>query len=204
MVDVIACGVKKLFPGSIIIDLWRMFHCSSHKITQPEVSQSSPYQLLVASIHYEVLVYFRLVSVTNCILLPLSPAGPPLTFTHSYLAVTHSMLLPGAVAQVETQHLRRESTAGVDNSFRLLLREGACSRIVSMMTCSTSSLKKFDTHQSYQTGIIDEIPTSICEKLRKPTAGAQGKNVILVVGDGMGWGTFLFFRNCKHFIILGD
>ena len=42
-----------------------------------------------------------------------------------------------------------------------------------------------------QTGIIDEIPTSICEPLRKPVAGAQGKNVILVVGDGMGWGKFL-------------
>jgi|GWRWMinimDraft_13_1066021.scaffolds.fasta_scaffold64541_2 alkaline phosphatase len=36
-------------------------------------------------------------------------------------------------------------------------------------------------------GIISEIPTSLCEKMRKPE-GAQGKNVILVVGDGMGWG----------------
>ena len=38
------------------------------------------------------------------------------------------------------------------------------------------------------TGIIDAIPTSICESLRKPAAAPQGKNVILVVGDGMGWG----------------
>ena len=51
-----------------------------------------------------------------------------------------------------------------------------------------SQKELFATH----TGIIDEIPTSICEKLRKPTAGAQGKNVILVIGDGMGWGRFAF------------
>ena len=42
-----------------------------------------------------------------------------------------------------------------------------------------------------QTGIIDAIPTSICEKLRTPV-GTKGKNVILVVGDGMGWGTSCF------------
>ena len=41
---------------------------------------------------------------------------------------------------------------GVDNSFRLLQREG----------------------------IIEEIPTSLCGR-------EGGKNVILVIGDGMGW-----------------
>eukprot|EP00956_Cyclotella_meneghiniana_P019253 scaffold32871_cov31-Cyclotella_meneghiniana.AAC.2 len=52
--------------------------------------------------------------------------------------------------------------AGMDNSMRLLKREG----------------------------IISEIPTSLCEKNRPVPDGEtpkQGKNVILVVGDGMGW-----------------
>lgn len=49
--------------------------------------------------------------------------------------------------------------AGVDNSVRLLKREG----------------------------IIDAIPNSLCENLRGVTNPPRGKNVILVIGDGMGW-----------------
>lgn len=49
--------------------------------------------------------------------------------------------------------------AGVDNSVRLLKREG----------------------------LIDAIPNSLCENLRSGTNSPRGKNVILVIGDGMGW-----------------
>lgn len=43
-----------------------------------------------------------------------------------------------------------------------------------------------------QTGIIDIVPSSLCEDLRstgedEEAPPKKGKNVILVVGDGMGW-----------------
>ncbi len=54
--------------------------------------------------------------------------------------------------------------AGIDNSFRLLKREG----------------------------VIDSIPNSLCPQNRESDEeGAEpvnyGKNVILIIGDGMGW-----------------
>jgi hypothetical protein len=103
------------------------------------------------------------------------------------------MLLPGASAQAQAQNLRQGGghAAGVDNSFRLLLREGKGS---DRFKCSLLRFLDLLLRADYslflvqRTGIIDAIPTSICESLRKPAAAPQGKNVILVVGDGMGWG----------------
>ena len=75
--------------------------------------------------------------------------------------------------------------AGEDNAIRLLKREGKMLQF--RLALTQTRLASCVLHTFVSSGIISEIPTSLCEKMRKPE-GAQGKNVILVVGDGMGWG----------------
>ena len=78
--------------------------------------------------------------------------------------------------------------AGMDNSMRLLKREGKreSPAIESHVIFTYISLLVFNVlNKQLLLGIISEIPTSLCEKNRPVPDGEtpkQGKNVILVVG----------------------